>query len=154
MNTAMKTLVAFIAGAAAMYCMDPVAGRRRRAMALDQGAAAGRRIKHYAGAKSKRAANRTKGLLAKTRARLENAPVDDATLEARIRSKLGRLIEHPAALDVEVREGRVTLAGRSLAALDKAIETVSAMPGVESVDYRSSRRVDGRAGMGGHSVHG
>lgn len=151
MKTAFRVILAFATGAVAMYCLDPAAGRRRRAWARDQGTSARRKIKHYAGARSKRAGHRVKGLLAKTRTRLARAPVDDEILQARIRSKLGHVLEHPGALDVEVSDGHVTLAGSApVSELDSAMEAVSAMPGVESVDHRPSRR--SRAGNAGETA--
>ena len=44
MNGLMKAATVFAAGAAAMYFLDPVAGRRRRATTRDQTLAAGREL--------------------------------------------------------------------------------------------------------------
>lgn len=139
MNSAFRVLTAFAAGLAAMYYLDPVAGRRRRALMRDRGVAMGHDAEDYARAKSKRAIDRAHGVVARTRAGLSNAPVDDTQLHERIRSKLGRLVAHPGEVHVDVNGGHVVLRGcASTAEIEELMSTVSAMHGVADVDCRLS----------------
>jgi len=120
-----------------MYFMDPVAGRRRRALMRDKGVAAEHDVEDRVRAKSKRALDHMHGAVAKTRSRLARGPVDDDQLLERIRSRLGRLVEHPRAVEVAVRDGHVVLSGRASAVeIEHLTDAVSAMQGVEDVDNR------------------
>jgi len=139
MNTLLRLVTAFTAGAVAMYYLDPTTGRRRRALARDQGVAAGHDVEDFARAKSKRAAHRVQGAVAKTRAKISPEPVGDEQLRERIRAKLGRVVEHPGAVEVKVHDGRVVLSGSATKAeIDELNQTVSSMPGVEDVVSRLS----------------
>ena len=139
MNAVVRLAVAFAAGAAAMYYFDPVAGRRRRAMTRDQGVAVGHEVEDFARAKSKRAADRVKGVKARTRARLADEPVDDVQLHERIRSKLGRIVEDAGTITVQVSDGHVVLSGNvGEDEIESVADEVSAIQGVESVDNQLS----------------
>lgn len=139
MNVVLRWVVAFAAGAAAMYYLDPVAGRRRRAMARDQGLAAGHDATDFVRAKSKRAADRMQGVMARARSRMSPEPIEDGQLQERIRARLGHLIEHPSAVQVEVHEGHVVLSGNAASTeIDEIVHTVSKMQGVEDVENRLS----------------
>ena len=135
MNTITRIATAFAAGAAAMYYLDPLVGRRRRALVRDKGVAAGHDIEHFARAKSKRAADKLHGVVAETKAALAAAPVGDAQLRERIRSRLGRLVDAPGDIAVDVRGGRVVLRGHAASAeIDEVIDKLSLMRGVESIE--------------------
>lgn len=139
MNAVVRLAVAFAAGAAVMYYFDPVAGRRRRALARDQGVAAGHDVEDFARAKSKRAADRAHGVKARAGARLADAPVDDLQLHERIRSKMGRIVEHPSAITVQVSNGHVVLTGNaSEEEIESLADAVASMQGVRSVDNQLS----------------
>lgn len=137
MKALFRLAMVFAAGAAAMYFFDPVKGRRRRALVRDQGEAARHDFESFARARSKRAADRMKGAVARTRAAVAAEPVDDERLHDRIRAKLGHLIEHPSAVEVAVQEGRVVLSGRVDAEeLDDLLDAVRSMLGVAGVENR------------------
>lgn len=139
MNVVFRWVVAFAAGAAAMYFLDPVTGRRRRSLARDQGVAASHDASHFLRAKSKRAADRMHGVMARTRSRISPEPVEDEQLRERIRAKLGRMVEHASGVQVEVHEGHVVLSGNAGSSeIDELVHTVSKMQGVESVENRLS----------------
>lgn len=127
-------------GAGLMYLLDPDGGRRRRAVARDKtvhglkvGGKALRKTSIDMG-------NRTKGLVAKAGSRLrpgEVEEVDDQVLAARVRSKLGRCLSHPSAVQVDTEDGRIILSGRvSAAELDALLSTVQKVKGVHEVESR------------------
>jgi hypothetical protein len=99
-----------LVGAAATYFFDPDVGRRRRALVRD-------RIVHWLAVVRQELEselhdlrNRTRGAVASVR-RIGAAPKSsDEAIAGRIRARL-RSLEHPGAVRVAVREGRVHLAG-------------------------------------------
>lgn len=137
MGTLFRLATAFAAGAAAMYYFDPLAGRRRRALVRDKGVSMRHDLEDYAETRSKHAADRMQGAAARVRARMDDRPLSDHQLHERIRSKLGRLVEHPHQVTVEVMEGQVVLSGPiSDDESEQLIDTVAEMQGVESVECR------------------
>lgn len=137
MKTLFKAAAAFAAGALVMFYLDPAAGRRRRALARDRALSTGHDVGRLARAKSKRAADRVRGLVARTRGRWSHEDIDDDRLEARVRSQLGRLVERPHGVEVRVREGCVTLGGFAGAdEIEDLADAVASMPGVAAVQCR------------------
>lgn len=133
-NTALGLAAAFAAGALVMYLMDPAAGRRRRALMRDKGMAMGHDARHLVHAKTKRAGDRLRGAVAKTRAHLSSEPIEDERLHDRIRSKMGRMVSHPHAIHVDVHYGRVVLKGTApRAEADELVSMIESMRGVEGV---------------------
>src|SRR5262245_31177454 len=108
-------------GAGVMYWADPRSGRARRAHAREKAwhvfLEAGDGIEVVA----RDMAHRARGLLFKVRGRLHEEDVDDVTLEARVRSALGRVCSHPGALQVSCGQGRVVVRGPVLAAEVKSV---------------------------------
>lgn len=146
MGTLFRLATAFAVGAAAMYYFDPLVGRRRRALVRDKGVSMRHDLEDFAEAQSRHAADRMQGAVARTRSRMDHAPVSDRQLHERIRSKLGRLVEHPHQVSVEVANGEVVLSGPiSDDESEQLIDTVAAMPGVESVECRMTE-AEGLAG--------
>ena len=108
-NAAMLTGIGVGAGVA--YLLDPAMGRRRRAGVRHRLTRAASKSGDALGATSRDLANRTMGLVARTaRAGREDHPSDDVVVD-RVRAKLGRYVSHPHAVDVDAREGVVTLRG-------------------------------------------
>lgn len=139
MNTVLRVATAFAAGVAAMYFLDPNTGRRRRARVRDQGVATGHDLEDFALAKSKRAVDHAQGALARTRSRLSTEPVDDQQLHERIRTRLGRLVERPGEVKVDVNDGHVVLRGQAAQAeIDDLMAAIAAMRGVTDIDSRLS----------------
>jgi hyperosmotically inducible protein len=135
MNSVLRLTTAFAAGIAAMYYLDPATGRRRRALVRDRGVAACRDVEDFARAKSRHALGRGQGLIARVRSGLMSEPVSDPQLQARIRTRLGRLVEHPGQIDAEVSDGCVVLRGTASAEeIDAAVATIAGMRGVREVD--------------------
>jgi hypothetical protein len=69
----MQIAIAAALGAAAMYVLDPVSGRRRRALARDQLRGRWNDAGDYAGRKARHLRNRVQGLAAKTSSTVEAA---------------------------------------------------------------------------------
>ena len=137
MNGFIKAATVFAAGAAAMYFLDPVAGRRRRATTRDQTLAAGRDLQDEARQAGRRVSSRARGAVAEMDSAMDDAPVSDQKLEARIRSRLGHMVERPGDVEVEVNDGHVVLSGT---ASDDEVASVTrelaGMDGVSDVENR------------------
>ncbi len=102
-------------GAGLMYWMDPRSGRTRRVHAQEKADRALWAMGSGIEVVGRDMAHRTRGLFCKARGRLHAEEVDEVTLEARVRSALGRFCSHPGAIEVSCREGRVALKGAILA---------------------------------------
>jgi hypothetical protein len=93
-------------GAALAYIFDPDRGARRRALVRD---------------KAIRGATLTSDAV-------------DATLVERVRARVGRVCSHPRAIEVDARDGDVTLRGPIMFdEVDDVMSTAAAVPGVCSV---------------------
>ena len=141
MNALMKAATMIAAGAAAMYFLDPVAGRRRRALTRDKGVAAGRELQDSTRRAGRRAADRARGAAAEVRSTLDSArddaPVADAQLEARIRSRLGHMVERPGDIEVQVNDGHVVLSGS--ASEDEMASVTRELAGINGVSDVENR---------------
>lgn len=121
-------------GAALTLAFDPDRGARRRALLRDKMIRGSRLTADAADATLRDVQNRTRGIAAVARGRLQREEVDDARLLERVRAKLGRVCSHPHAIDVETRAGEVTLRGPIFAGEVKAVmATVASVRGVETV---------------------
>ena len=101
-------------GAAAMYFLDPQAGRRRRVRTRDKAERVARRVRDAYDVTVRDTQHRAMGLQAQAgalRRRLRGEPVDDETLAGRVRATLGRYVSHPHAIEVNVSGGEVSLGG-------------------------------------------
>lgn len=137
----MATLLAMIAGTAlgvmSMYVFDPLAGRRRRSLARDKLTRMRRKAQEAAGVTARDLKNRSLGLLAEGRSAIFRRPVDDTVLAQRVRSKLGFLVRHPSAVEVQANRGRVTLTGPVLAdEVQQLVNGAESVRGVRGVDNR------------------
>jgi hypothetical protein len=124
-------------GAGAMFCLDPERGRRRRAILRDQLAHMGARASKAADVVRKDAKNRLIGTLAECRGSLRRDHPSNRVLEDRVRSQMGRVVSHPAAIEVHADEGRIALFGSALADETAALlATVRRVRGVVDVENR------------------
>jgi hypothetical protein len=122
-----------------MYMLDPQTGRRRRALVRDKAMAAGHDAQRLARGVSRHTANSLRGTAAEVRSQMRDAPLDDRQLHERIRSELGRLVDQPGQVGVNVSNGFVTLTGSAKSSeMERLIGVVSAMQGVEHVENRLS----------------
>jgi hypothetical protein len=123
-------------GATAMYVFDPVRGRRRRAIARDKVRSFVCDARDTVSSAARDVRYRAQGLQAEARrqARQETV-VDDLRLIERVRSKMGRVVSHPHAIQVGAEHGRVSLSGPILThEVTALLRTVHSVPGVIDVE--------------------
>ncbi len=133
----LNSMGAAILGAGAMYFLDPDRGRRRRALVRDKAIRLTHQMQRGFEKAGRDLANRQKGIAAAASAYIRFRPEEppDSVLEARVRSRLGRLCSHPHAIDVTARQGTVTLRGDVLAGeVEELVHGISEIPGVRKVE--------------------
>lgn len=125
------------AGATAMYFLDPDRGARRRALVSNKITSAANQIPDAVRVTSQDLSNRAQGLWYETQhlfSKDDDAP--DQVIEARVRSKLGRVVSHPHAVQVSSQNGNIHLSGiilsREVPALLKCVESVAGVKSVEN----------------------
>jgi hypothetical protein len=122
------------AGALA-FLFDPDGGRRRRAELRDRTLHASHRARTFVNGASRDLWHRARGRAVEELGRLDDGPVDDRTLEQRVRAQLGHVSSHPRAIGVGAHAGRVELHGHVLAREAPAIvASVRRVRGVSHVD--------------------
>ena len=122
-------------GAAAMYLFDPQQGRRRRAMLRDQCTHLMHETQRTIDVTRRDMQNRWQGCVAEFQGALHQEPATDEKLVARVRSKLGRAVSHPSAIEVTANNGTITLSGPVLASeVPSLLGCVSTVSGVSSVE--------------------
>jgi hypothetical protein len=127
MNRPLGTVGAVAAGALAMYYLDPELGAHRRALLAQL-------VRSGLPGSERRAAGRGRYLRRASQASLQADPQSDAELRGRVQVRLGRLVSHPRAIQIQVADGVVRLTGRVLAKeRDGLIEQVQQMPGVQKL---------------------
>ena len=127
----------FAAGAGVMYLADPDRGKRRRALVCDQSTRLWNQFSRLVDKAQRDAGNRTRGAACAVGAAFRNSRTDDDVLVQRIRSRLGRLVSHPHAIEVNSENSNVTLAGHVLKSEVERLERcVRAVPGVRSVESK------------------
>ncbi|HZA55554.1 MAG TPA: BON domain-containing protein [Candidatus Udaeobacter sp.] len=137
MNTLLALITGTGLGSLAMYVLDPLAGKRRRALARDQLIRLQTKAKEAAAVTARDLKNRTWGTLAEGRTAIFGETVDDAVLAERVRSKLGFLVRYPSHIDVQASAGRVTLSGPVLAdEVQQLTRGVAAVRAVRDVENR------------------
>ena len=126
-------------GALAMYVADPSQGRRRRALLQDKVSSATHSTSKLVNQTMRDARHRLAGLQAEAIRVIsprDVKPLDNHVLEARVRSRLGRAMPGLHGIDVRADEGVVTLSGHiDEDAAQQLLDTVAAIPGVESVRH-------------------
>jgi uncharacterized membrane protein len=123
------------AGAGLMYIFDPDRGACRRARIKDKAFHAINKTSAAAGSVSRDLTNRVRGLAAQAGSAFKSGDADDDTLAARVRSKMGRAVSHPGAIEVTARDGVVRLSGDALThELDALLSCARSTHGVRGVD--------------------
>jgi hypothetical protein len=124
-------------GLGAMYFLDPVTGRRRRALVRDQLLHGERQLKMGLDKALRDTRHRAQGFAAELRGTFSGDGVNDRVLAERVRSKMGRYVSHPSAIEVAAQNGRVELNGPILAdEVEPLIAAIRKMHGVQSVANR------------------
>ncbi|WP_246794332.1 BON domain-containing protein [Burkholderia perseverans] len=156
MKPLLNIAAAAACGAAAMYFLDPQAGRRRRAYVRDKAVEARHGVSEYASAGARRVAEQARGVAADLRAEWRDAgreaghgghgdhdadALDDARIVERIRAALALMASHPRDIEVGVEHGRAWLGGR-IADDERrlVLDGVADVNGVRSVEDRFERR--------------
>ena len=122
-------------GAGLMYLFDPDRGKRRRAGIRNKAI----HINHIAtdvATKTQRdLRNRLRGVVCELKALVRPETASDDVLEARVRSRMGRLVSHPHSIAVKAREGRIILSGPiPTAEVLPLVDAVAAMRGVKNIE--------------------
>jgi len=124
-------------GLGLMYFLDPDQGRRRRALMRDQVVHAAHKTGDAVDATSRDIANRAKGAVAELRGRFRDTDVSDDVLRERVRARVGAVIGHAGAIEIEVTDGVATLRGPVLAHEDaRLLRRVAAVRGLKGVADR------------------
>lgn len=147
--------VGALLGSAAMYFLDPVQGRRRRALLTDKLTKWSNELNWYSHKWTRHLANKSKGLRAEFKGSShDEEAVDDKTLESRVRSEFGRKARHAKSIAVEARSGVVTLSGPILEdEVHAVLNCVRSVRGVRDVinrlnPHRGPEHVPGLQGEG------
>lgn len=136
--------VGLMIGAGLMYLLDPDRGRRRRALLRDRfvhRAREAERLGGHTASSARHLRNRTRGLLAETRAGLRDEQVEDSVLEGRLRAELGRLVQPVGDLRAEVLDGVVRLTG-TVDEIDasRIVQGLRGVPGVRELHNQLRHR--------------
>lgn len=118
-------------GAAVALTLDPHGGGRRRALLRDKVVRGSRLTRDGLDATVRDIRNRARGMVAATAARFQSDEVDDVRLLERVRARLGRVCSHPHAVDVDARDGEVTLRGAIMS--DEVNDVLNAAASVRGV---------------------
>lgn len=131
-------------GAGLMYLMDPSEGGRRRALVRDKGVRAWHRSNRIMSKTGRDLGNRARGRIAEAASRFQSGDAPDWVIEERVRSRLGRLVSHPGAIEVECVGGHVTLSGPILRReTERLVSGARSIPGVRNVENRLEEHESG-----------
>jgi uncharacterized membrane protein len=121
-------------GAGLTYFLDPGRGARRRARIRDTVTHSARVTRRAIGTAGRDMLHRTYGTAASLRSPFRHGRVDDPVVVERVRSRLGRLVSHPHAVEVLSADGIVTMRGLILEREAEAlIRAVGHVDGVREV---------------------
>lgn len=155
------TLMSFLRGlglgAFAAYLFDPDLGRRRRSILSQKASSACRQAEDAWGKISRDMQHRLEGTVAEFNTLFSSDDASDRVVSERARSKIGRFVAHPRAVEVDVDRGRATLSGPILASEAQGLlHAVSAVRGVNSVVNHLTvhTSADISALQGGRKRHG
>jgi len=138
MNKSLIALTSFALGVGFAYVATPAGGRRRRARLRDSIAHSSHKLCAAAEKTSRDVSHRLTGVAARTLGRITSRITpSEQVLVARVRSRLGRLVSHPGAIEVTARDRVVTVSGPVFdVELRHLLKEVRAVPGVTAVENR------------------
>jgi hypothetical protein len=130
-------------GAALMYYLDPRLGARRRGIMRDKAIGLTNRTRGRTEKTGRNLGNHLRGAVLETFKWLTGEPpVTDSRLAERVRSKIGRLLEHPSSIEIEVRKGHILARGQLAPdSATRVINRIRRIRGVEDVEDRIERVV-------------
>ena len=130
------SLVSAAFGAACVYVMDPVAGKRRRALARDAVIHGAKVFRRAVNITARDTADRLKGFIEVGKGLFKHGHISDEILADRVRTEIGRVSSHPH-VEVIVEEGCVTLLG-PVAAHEEVpvLEAIESVRGVQAIVNR------------------
>jgi hypothetical protein len=121
-------------GAGLMCLFDPGRGRQRRRFIADQVGCTVKQSREFFEKAGRDLRNRAEGLAHQVKAATKPDSADNEVVEARVRSRLGRVASRTASIDVTCSAGAVTLSGQApqdeLACIEREAKKI---PGVEKV---------------------
>lgn len=137
MNKVVSVISAAGLGAGMMYLLDPDRGKRRRALIANRMTHAAKVAGDATGKTRRDVRNHLKGVIAEVESLFQSAEVSDDVLEARVRSKLGRVVSHPSAIEVKAVSGLIFLTGPILANEEHSLlDSISGIAGVKNIENR------------------
>jgi hypothetical protein len=129
--------LAAAAGAVGAYFLDPRQRRRRVARVRDRVVHLAHEASDLADAGARDLAHRARGVVAGLRQAVDRSTPRDDVLVQRVRSRLGRWVSYPAAIDVTAAAGAVTLSGAVLESeQERLLRELRWMHGVRRVQNR------------------
>jgi hypothetical protein len=136
MHKALAILVGAGSGAALMFMLDPDRGRRRRAFVRDKAVGTWNDTQDTVRRTSRDIGNRAHGVAASARTVFNRQAARDNVVE-RIRTRIGRVVSHPHAIEIMEQGGRIVVSGPILAKeVAGLLRAVRAVRGVEFVENR------------------
>ncbi|MGE5645087.1 MAG: hypothetical protein ACM336_04785 [Acidobacteriota bacterium] len=139
MNRGTKALTFLVgagSGAALMYMLDPDRGRRRRKFVRDKAVATWSTAQETVRKTSRDIGNRAQGVAASTRSVFKREGRRDNLVE-RVRSRIGRVVSHPHAIEITERDGRISVSGPILT--NEVSHLLRAIRSVKGVHYVENR---------------
>jgi len=134
MNKALTLGAGLGIGTGVMYLLDPDRGKRRRALLRDKCASATRKTGQGIETTAHDLSNRARGIASSIKSRFTSDEPDDAVIINRVRSKLGRIVSHPGAIEVTAAKGKVAVSGPILEdEVDSMLSCVRQTQGVNEV---------------------
>jgi osmotically-inducible protein OsmY len=143
-------------GAGLMYMLDPDRGSRRRALVRDKIISAANSVPDAMASTARDLRNRARGVAAGAKSLFTSDEASDEVIAERVRSKIGRVVSHPRAIEIAAEQGLVVLSGPVLAdEVDELLSCVSSVRGVVRVE--NQLEVHEQAGdvpglQGGHAA--
>jgi hypothetical protein len=152
MNKVIGILGSAALGAAAMYVLDPEAGKTRRAVLKDKAVSLAHKEGEMLSKAGRDLRNRAKSIKPRIAAAMRRESQDDRKLAHRVCSKAGRALTHPGAVEVSAKDGRITLRGDILKSeVPTLLSAAEACKGVNQIDnqLRIHDSVEGVAALQG-----
>lgn len=135
MNRTILSLASLGTGAALMYWLDPLHGRRRRADARNQAVRMATRGTRALDVATRDLENRFHGLVSEAKSMLTSDRATDEVVAQRARSRLGRVSSYPALIETSCKDGHLILEGQVLDREKQDVHAaMSRVRGVKSVE--------------------